>query len=552
MKKYAVLFYFLIICLYPVIVSGQNSSGDAAVQQPELQSETSGVTGEGSAPVTPAGQKAATDPSSADEYKALGDRYTKEKKSEAALEAYKTYMEMGGQNGAVALKVGTQAYAQSRYQDALKYLGIAQTAKIASPDLLFMLGDSYYNTGSFEKAILTFKDLMKLGPKVKNLPLAMTLTAKSYEALKEDDKALYWYDRYATANTRPGMEISHKRAALREKTKEAEAIKIYLQNTKLFPQDYRNFLRLGIIYSKKSATLSQSAVMLKKAVTLADTIASAWLETAQVYGKLKKNDEELDAYNRYLILDSENPAANARFGSILLRQGKTSEAIMYLEKAYAKTPDDSTIIISLATCYLKVKNNDKALKILVKGKERHPQNTELRTLLAAAYKKTGRTDQAITELKEVIEIRPDNKAQLQYAKLLRGQGRLDEAINAIEGIRAVDPENTDALFTLGQIYQEQKKYDQALEIYKEIMFIDGKNALALYGQAEVYLAQSKVLWAEKYYKSALESDPKLGLAAYGMAKIAKLRKNEPLYKQHLKNAYALSPDEPEIKKAYTK
>ena len=122
---------------------------------------------------------------------------------------------------------------------------------------------------------------------------------------------------------------------------------------------------------------------------------------------------------------------------------------------------------------------------------------------------------------------------VEYAKLLHQQGKRDEAINTIEDIRAVDPENIEALMLMGQILQDQGKYDKALETYKEISFIDPDNASAIYEQAEVYLAQEKLLWAEKYYKKALAKNARLGLAVFGLAKIAKLRKNDALYKLNI-------------------
>lgn len=492
------------------------------------------------------------DPSSPDEYKTLGDLYTKQKQLTKATQAYKAFLDKGGKNNAIAQLVGNQSFARSNYKEAAKYLVMVKGEKAKSATHCIKLGESYYHAGEYGKAVPKLKASLKYGLKTQRQKQVMLLLAESYDKSNEGSKALYWYNRYAKLVKSPGPNVSYKQAFLREKTRRAEAITIYEKNITRFPNDYRNFLRLGILYSKKKATLSKSAVMLKKAVRLADTLSSAWIEIAQVYGKLDRSNDELAAYKKYLSFDPDNMDAHVRVGIILIEKGKITEGMPYLEKAYKKKPKNVSVIISLATGYQKKGNNEKALELLSKAKKLKPQDVEVRKSIATIYKNTGKPDEALNEMKELIALKPSNAARIEYAKLLHQQGKLDEAINAIEDVRAVDPENIIALMIIGEIYQDQKKYVEALEIYKEIAFIDNNNAVAIYKQADVYLAQSKLLWAEKYYKNALAKNPKLGLAVFGQAKVAKLRKNNALYKKYLTRAYRLSPNEPEIKEAYQK
>ncbi len=492
------------------------------------------------------------DPSSPNEYKTLGDLYKKQKQLSKATQAYKAFLDKGGKNSAIATEVGTRAYTKRNYKEASKYLAMVKGKTARSANHLLKLSESYYYSEEYDKAIPKFKAAMKLGLKVQRQKQIMILLAKSYEQTNAGNKALYWYDRFAKLAKTTGPEVSYKRGFLREKTKRAEAVKIYEQNVKRFPKDYRNFLRLGILYSKKNATLSKSAAMLKTATRLADTVSTAWIEIAKVYGKLNRSNDELAAYKKYLSFSKDNADANARVGTLLIKKGKISEGMPYLEKAYSKKPNNVPVLISLATGYRKSRNNEKALELLLKAKKLRPRDIEVRKSMVAVYKSMGKTTEAMNEMKELIETKPDNAARAQYAKLLHQQGKLDEAINVIEDIRAVDPENIEALMIMGQILQDQGQYDEALETYKEITFIDPDNAPAICEQAEVYLAQEKLLWAEKYYKNALKKNSRLGLAVFGMAKVAKLRKNNALYKQHLAKAYRLSPNEPEIKEAYTK
>ena len=51
-----------------------------------------------------------------------------------------------------------------------------------------------------------------------------------------------------------------------------------------------------------------------------------------------------------------------------------------------------------------------------------------------------------------------------------------------------------------------------------------------------------MLWAETFYTRVLRADPKFALAELGLAKIAKIRKNDAAYKEHLEKARKLEPE----------
>ena len=213
---------------------------------------------------------------------------------------------------------------------------------------------------------------------------------------------------------------------------------------------------------------------------------------------------------------------------------------------------DLSALISQAIQYQKIEEHKKAIAYLRKAKTLKPDTIVVRELLVNSYKEIGRASYEIAELQELLEIKPENKYRVRCAQLFREKKAYDDAINAIEDVRAVDPENITAILELGMIYKDQKKFAEAIDAFKEITYIDEKNALAKLYLAEIYLDQNKLLWADKYYKDALKRDPQLGLAEYGLAKIAKIRKDNATYQKHLSRAYELNPENEVIRKAYMK
>ena len=163
------------------------------------------------------------------------------------------------------------------------------------------------------------------------------------------------------------------------------------------------------------------------------------------------------------------------------------------------------------------------------------------------YKKTDQPKKSLEEMKQLIAIKRDNKIMLSYASALLDDGKCKESEDAIEDIKATDPENIEALMVLARAQRCQKKLDPAVETYKEISYINPNYAPALYERADVHMQQNKPQWAKTFFERALRADPNYGLGYLGLARLAKMQKNNALYLQNLDKAIQLDPNNAEIK-----
>jgi len=485
-------------------------------------------------------------PGANEEYKTLGDLYMRQKKEDQAVGAYTKYLEKSAQDEAVAKVVGEYYYLRKNYDAATKFLAVVKGKTSLEFPHLFMLCESYYFSGKWDQTITYADMLLERNPKPDAKKDVLRMKAEAYEKTNQMEKALLVYDEYCKI---PGVrdgETAYKRAFLREKTNPTLAESIYLQNISIYPTDSRNYLQLGLLYSQKDATLPKAAPMLEKAAATAGKDKSLWLKIAQIYGKLGKEEKELDAYKSYIDTDPQNLEANIRIGTILVKKGKITEGMVYLETANTFSPNNIDVISVLAEGYLKTNRTKEAISLLVKVKEQKPNDPVLRRNLFDAYLKVGDKKSALNEIKDIVEMSRDNELLLKYAYMLIEDGKEKEADDAIENILATNPENIEALMLRAKIQRMRKKFDEAIETYKEVIYIDANYAPALYERAETYMLQNKVQWAEKFYDRALRADPKYGLAEFGKAKLAKLRKDEDAYRTHLRNARDLDPENPEI------
>jgi tetratricopeptide (TPR) repeat protein len=492
-------------------------------------------------------------PKASDEYKALGALYLRQNKTEQAMSAYQKYLDRKPGDEAIAAKVGNYCYETKNYKCAVTYLSqIKNSADITSTQ---RYGESAFNTGDYKTAITVFDGLRKRAVKGAMTKATLKMLAEAYEKTDNMPAAIGVYAEYVKLAGASDPDAAYKVAFLQEKSSPLAAQRAYESNVALFPRDYRNFLQLGLIYSRNKETMPKAAGMLEKAAALATSLPSVWIEIGKVYRALGNEDKELAAYNKAIMADPKNaqdPEVGIRMGEILIKQGKYTDAIINLETANTLSPGNFRVMSALAFGYIKTNRSQEAVSILEKAKGLKKDDIELRQRLVECYSKLGQNAKATQEVKELIEMKRDNSYLLMYAKMLLADGKLKEAEDAVEDIRATDAENIEALMTLAMIQRGKKKYDEAIETYKEISYIDPNSAEALYERAEVYMLQGKAQWALKFYERALRADTNYGLAELGMAKISQLNKNKAEYVAHVKKAYQMDSKNPEIVAEYNK
>jgi len=103
---------------------------------------------------------------------------------------------------------------------------------------------------------------------------------------------------------------------------------------------------------------------------------------------------------------------------------------------------------------------------------------------------------------------------LQEAKRLASEGRLDEAFNKASAILQKDPKALEALILRGNINVDRQKWDLADSDYNSALQIDPDNITAKINRAEMKFRQKNYDAARSDF-TALETNPDFGdLAAY--------------------------------------
>ena len=486
------------------------------------------------------------DTNAVEAYHELGNIYYQQGNIATAVKNYRKYIVNAPGDQAVAKRLGKHAYDNQNYPDAIKYLGAIQYATEDDLDYGMMYAMSAIATKQYKDAIRVLEALRALKPKGGiSRPILKTL-ADTYEKNGNEANAAEAYGAYLSLPGVSDVDIAYKYGTLLEKTSPSAAQKAYEANIKKYPDDYRNFLRLGLFLASKKETLAKAAQYLKRTTELAETLSIGWVELGKVYGRLGNGKEELETYRRYLQRDPQSPEANKRVGLLLSSIGQLSESLMYLEIANAMAPNDPDVMAALAKGYAPTSKKNEAIDLLKKAKALRPDDSTICYMLYDLYWKTGQKEKARDEIKALVAVNHNPGYLRDYANACIATGDLKAARSTIEDILAVEADNIDVLMLKAKVQALNQKYDSAVETYKEISFIDQNHAPSMAERANLYLLQSKPQWAETFFQRALKADPKYARAELGLARVAKVRKDTQAYLSHLDKARLLDPFDEEI------
>ena len=157
-----------------------------------------------------------------------------------------------------------------------------------------------------------------------------------------------------------------------------------------------------------------------------------------LHGMLAAQNGMAEAALEYLdrsIELQEIPGVHAARARILLRLGRSGEAVVSLQKAVARNPSDQNLRLTYARLLVDIK----------------------------AY------DQARVEFEKLHAASPDDAELLYTLGLLSLESqRLDDAEMYMMKLIRMDEREGEAQYYLGRIYENRKQYDQAIDWYQQV------------------------------------------------------------------------------------
>jgi tetratricopeptide (TPR) repeat protein len=237
-------------------------------------------------------------------------------------------------------------------------------------------------------------------------------------------------------------------------------------------------------YAKKAAQLAP--VDQEQLVELADAIARHSEEQGEkVYmelaasGDQKANSRLVGIYLRqkrwadaeiwirkHLAASPSDAAAKAELGMVLAAEGKTQEAIGFLEPAYKSFPDPRAGR-ELGSLYLEAKQYDAAAQLLGPLAAQNANDAELHRDYGTALAHQHKYPEAQAELLKAVQLKPDLVEAYFDLAYAAHQNKNDElAIRVLDARAKLQPETPATYFLRAEAYDSLRMYKPAAENYK--------------------------------------------------------------------------------------
>ncbi len=176
----------------------------------------------------------------------------------------------------------------------------------------------------------------------------------------------------------------------------------------------------------------------------------------------------------------------------------------------------AAVLIPIFALGTAVRNRDwsSEVRLWEKAVGRYPGSARAHAYLGAAYARTGAYEEAVEELKLALSLPTEDEvkaiALFDLGQSLKGAGRIVEAVDVLEELTKLAPEDWRAHTSLGATYMRLGVMDRAREEFERALELNPNDYIAISNMGGVYRAEGRLDEAIEMYRRAIGLAPRRG------------------------------------------
>ncbi len=384
-----------------------------------------------------------------------------------------------------------------------------------NPDAYRLLGDFYFSSGDFSRAIMEYDSLDKNHPKDlqvrKNYIQLLILVNRLDDATRVDQEVLH-----QNPLDPEGQALQARILLAQNNLHDAQAV---VEGTvRIAPESPDAHYMLGVVLIQAGDTTGRGEGELREALRLRPGMPEASKALSAL--AIQKGDFESlrEAGAAIIAAEPRRPDGYLLEATALFNTDDLQGALMNLQKAILVAPADPRGYAALGDLYTTQKKFPEALKNFELALQKNPRSAEglggeVRMLLAQNL-----PAKALARVQSQIALVPDDAAF--YLLLGQVQSALKDVNGAEQSVRkalSIDPNNSDAIFQLGELQQQKGSFDEAKASFERLVQKNPRDPrpFALLGM----VAEAQHDWqrAEQQYQKAVGLQPDNAIAATNLA-----------------------------------
>lgn len=306
----------------------------------------------------------------------------------------------------------------------------------------------------------------------------------------------------------PGNEVARRRLAgmLAGQKRYDEALQEFRQLERIEADPTETRLKIGLIYLEKGdfdAAATELNLVRRENPddhSVAYYLGIVYAET----GEVKRSRDVLATVPADSPLYAES---RLQMAYLAQREDDLDSAVDYAKQALDVRPESSGIIEFLIALERDRKNLPQAVSLAERLVAKSPSDDRYHFMLGALYDEAGDRPAALEQMREAIEMNPENAAALNYLgySLAESGKQLDEAERLVKRALAVDPNDGFYIDSLGWVFYQSGRYRQAVEQLERAVELTGDDPTINEHLADAYRKVGRELEALQLYREALSS-----------------------------------------------
>jgi tetratricopeptide (TPR) repeat protein len=244
-----------------------------------------------------------------------------------------------------------------------------------------------------------------------------------------------------------------------------------------------------------------------------------------------------NAYRQALITSPDDPEILKRLGVVCQEQHKFKESVEVFQEILKRAPLYPGANLLLGISHYGLNQFDKAMDAEKKELVADPKNRDARLYLALALSASGRLFEAIQQLETLRADNPEDAALL-YQLVVDYKAAAQQMAQRLAKLH---PDSGFTHAVKGEVLADNERFDDAIVEYKEVLRKNPDFPGIHTALGEVYWRHKDLEKAREELKLALLEDPNQPLANYYLADILTTNKNYPEAIPHLEIALSVYP-----------
>ncbi|MCR4822992.1 MAG: tetratricopeptide repeat protein [Treponema sp.] len=406
----------------------------------------------------------------------LGNLYVKAGKDDQALTIFNQIQKTDSENLDALIAVAGIYRRQKKYEESIGVLEQALVTCEENPKsrakISYNLGFTYRQMGNYNDAINCFEEVVEENP---SDVLANNHLGAIYALQGKHDKAIEAYNRglkYDINHPILQFNIAKSYAEIGEITKAQTFFEGALRAKPGWTEAIEAYADLLLGENK----VNEADEVVTQALKINPDDVKMHTAKGNVYNRQSIYEDAENEYKKALNGDNEYKNALTGLAHSLEKQGKMDEAIETISKAENLNPKDTKILKQSAYIHLSADKLDEAYSRIEKLQKVDKNDLQTLNLLGQYYICNDQADKAENCFASIKKINPDyNEVYRDWGERFIQKGDEKKAEPYLHAAIQKNPSDSQAMVSLGKMYESQKQLGKALQFYKKASNADSYN-----------------------------------------------------------------------------